>query len=137
VHSAGGTAYTEVLEALTKKTDQLAEDVEVVRIQTELLRLDQDWENEKDHYMIRGQHGNMHVPTRGTAVGSALAGLFFGVVLALQFGGGFIVVGILVALVGAYVAKEATRKYDIYHSARANYQRQRIELLLELERLQG
>ena len=72
VHRSGGAIYTEVLEAIQKRTDELADEVEILKLQNELERIDREWQVERESCMIRGQHGNLREP-------SLLIGGFIGI----------------------------------------------------------
>ena len=43
VQRSGGAAYTEALEKLDERTEQIADDVEILKLQAELDRLDREW----------------------------------------------------------------------------------------------
>src|SRR5687767_5937367 len=68
VHRSGNAAYTEVLEALQQKTTQIAGDVEAIRVQNEIERLDREWMMEREGYMVRDKRGGTHVPTAASSV---------------------------------------------------------------------
>jgi Flp pilus assembly protein TadB len=67
VHRSGGAIYTEVLEALQKRTEEIADDVEILKLQNELERIDREWQENRAGYMIGSKHGaSKPSPIRGT-----------------------------------------------------------------------
>jgi F0F1-type ATP synthase assembly protein I len=84
VHRSGGAIYTEVLESLQKRTEEIAGDVEILKLQNELERIDREWQSTRESCMIRGKDGGLSEP-------SPVAGTIAGVI-AIGFGIGWIVV---------------------------------------------
>ncbi len=77
VHHSGNAVYTEVLESIEQKTAEIAEDVETIKHQNDLERLDREWMMGKQQFMVRGKHGEYRVPsTAGSVIGMVLAGGF-------------------------------------------------------------
>src|SRR5579871_6392421 len=56
-------------------SDQLAQ----VRYQTELARIDREWQAEKEKYMVTDRFGRRTLPTPGVGIGMAVVGGVFGV----------------------------------------------------------
>lgn len=59
--------------------EHLAGQLAEVRYQTELARLDREWEIERQHYLIPDRYGRRHVPTAGMGIASAVVVGAFGV----------------------------------------------------------
>ena len=78
IRSHGNAVYTELLESVHERTEQIADDIEILRLEAELNRLDNQWINQKDRYLIRGQHGTLRVPSHLGAVVSAVVALVGG-----------------------------------------------------------
>jgi hypothetical protein len=89
VHHSGGAIYTEVLEALQKRTEALADDVEILKLQNELERIDREWQADRESCMIRGKNGAMSEPSpvAGTIVGIFVIafGIFWTVMAGCMF----------------------------------------------------
>jgi LSD1 subclass zinc finger protein len=68
VQRSGGAAYTEALEKLDERTEQIADDVEILKLQAELDRLDREWTSGRERYMRADNNGVMSVPTRAGAL---------------------------------------------------------------------
>jgi LSD1 subclass zinc finger protein len=138
VHRSGGAAYTEILESIDQRTEQIADNVEAIRWQNELERLDREWMIRRDSLMVTDKHGGRHVPGGGGAlIGSIIAGVF-GVIwtVAATSGGApgfFTLFGIVfvVAAIGGGVYSVA--KAGQYQEAEAAYNRQRGELLRKMQ----
>ena len=92
VQRSGGAAYTEALEKLDERTEQIADDVEILKLQAELDRLDREWTSGRERYMLTNQEGVMSVPNRSAAVIgmiiSTVGGLAFTTISSTVMGGG-------------------------------------------------
>jgi hypothetical protein len=77
VQRSGGAAYTEVLESIDERTQQIADDVRALKVQQELESLDRDWETERAGLLVRDKKGRLHVPTTtGSLLGAGIMGGF-------------------------------------------------------------
>lgn len=56
--------------------DELAE----LKQQTDLIRLDQEWEREKQRYMIRGKYGHQQIPSRIAGLVIGIGATTFGII---------------------------------------------------------
>ena len=83
-----GAAYTEVLEELQATQREMADDIETLRLQNELERVDREWSDEQRSFETTDKHGRRSLPTEGN---TALA------VIAALFGIGFVIFWISVA----------------------------------------
>jgi hypothetical protein len=121
--------------------DKLAEHLAEVRYQNELERIDREWAQERERYMVAGEDGSRHVATvaeeRGRAV---MAGVVGGVWTAFALwltsrgpGDGaplffrllFPLFGVLVIVCGIWSGLQAAQKAEAYTRAEAAYQRRR------------
>ncbi len=154
IQRSGGAAYTEALEELGERTEQLVDDVEVLKLQGELNRLDREWMKHRERYMVRTQEGVMVVPSQSKSqVGKVilvvfgsiftLVGLFMASgVMAMSgviglvfmifplFGVGFIILGVVMC--NRYAKKAAE-----FEEARRAYEEERRELSLRLDEISG
>jgi hypothetical protein len=137
-----GAAYTEVLDRLDRRTERMAADLETIRLQNELERIDREWESEREQYMIRGRHGSGITPGAGSAIAGVVGGLAaaaFGVfwmsmaasMSAPAFFPLFGLVFIAIALGGAAYT---VLKTVLYTGAERDYQQRREEILAQLDR---
>jgi LSD1 subclass zinc finger protein len=150
-------SYTEVLDQIGERTERMAEDLEAIRLQNELERIDREWQLQREQFMVRSKDGSTSVPSEtGSAIGSIIA-VVFGVFwlfmavsifkaadsilpffgpLDVPFGcvGPFFVlfgvVFIVAALAGGFSSAAKARQY---RDAEQAYQSQREEILRRLE----
>lgn len=74
VHQSGGAIYTQVLEALQKRTEEIADDVEILKLQNELERIDREWQSTRESCMITGKNGVKSEPSPiGGTIGAVIA----------------------------------------------------------------
>jgi uncharacterized Zn finger protein (UPF0148 family) len=139
VHQTASAAYTEVVEALTEKTEQIAGDLETIKLQNRLEQLDREWAMLREKYMTRDKDGSVSAPSK---VGSVVAGI-----LAIAMGVGWIaftssipeagffplfgIVFIAAGLVGALLS--ATQA-GAYGRKKSEYEAKRREILDQLEK---
>ena len=148
VQQSGNAVYTQVLETLEKKTEQIAQDVGVLKLQGELEDLDRHWAAERESLMITKQ-GQREVPTAsGNVVGFGIM-IGFGVLwtimaVAITSGSPFPVVGVIfplfgVLFIGAGIAGfiYAQQKARQYERAERDYQARRRQLQREIESQSG
>jgi len=72
----------------------MSQDLETIRLQNEIERLDREWAIEREKYRIEGNRGSSSLPTSGTAVMAVIGGivavlflLFWISIAASMFGG--------------------------------------------------
>ena len=70
--------FTEILDKLTAKTDQLSEQVNNLAGYTEMTALDREWELERLNYMMTGKRGGKHIPSEAGSIGGGIAITLFG-----------------------------------------------------------
>jgi LSD1 subclass zinc finger protein len=133
IHHTGSAIYTEVLDSIDQRTQQMAADIQDLKRQNELEALDREWTQQREQYLVRSRHGNTSEPSAfGSVVGAIMAAVFgifwiggasagapwffplFGVV--------FVIAAIVMGIHG--VAKSAR-----FRSARSEYQQRRDELM--------
>jgi DNA-directed RNA polymerase subunit RPC12/RpoP len=137
VQRTSNAVYTEVLEKIGEQTEKLAQDVEILKLQNELERLDREWSDQREQYMVRDKHGNKNTPSAAASLIGALvaagAGVFWMVLTASSgapgffplFGFVFIVVAIIIGATGA-------AKASAYKESLEKYERRRMELIARL-----
>jgi hypothetical protein len=72
----------------------MSQDLETIRLQNEIERLDREWEIEREKYRVQGSRGSSSLPTSGTAVMAVIGAivavlflLFWISIAASMFGG--------------------------------------------------
>jgi hypothetical protein len=129
LHS-GNAVYTHVLEALQQRTEQIAEDVRTLKLQSRLDQLDREWMLEREKYGTRGEDGRINTPKKTNGAGLAVA-IAFGIVWTVTaaamspfmalFGLAWIAFAVHAAVNGSKKADDFERKQRLYE-----YQRQEI-----------
>jgi hypothetical protein len=137
VHRSGNAAYTEVLEALQQKTTQIAGDVEAIRVQNEIERLDREWMMEREGYMVRDKHGGRHVPTAASSVVVSVVMVAFAIfwmsgAASLGAGSLFVGIGALFVVIAIASGVNGARKAWLYADGEQRYQARRRALADEL-----
>ena len=84
--------FTERVEELADTTERIDENLEVIKLQNELERIDREWTIEREQFRIHGKHGSRLPDTESGGAGPVL-----GVVMGVIFLGLFIVVGLGIA----------------------------------------
>lgn len=134
--------YTETLKRLDRRTARMERNLQSIRLQAQLERIDREWEMTREQYMIRGRYGAQTTPGIGAAIVGVVVGLLaaaFGVfwtTIAATMGAPeffplFGVVFIVVALGGTAYNVLKTGQYI---GAEGEYQRRREKVLRQLER---
>ena len=81
IQRSGGAVYSQTLDEVEKRTEQIADDLETIKLQNELASLDRQWMLDRDNYRVKGRDGEYSVPSQaGSIVGMILAagfGLFW------------------------------------------------------------
>jgi hypothetical protein len=134
IHRTGSAAYTQVLDQIDRRTRNIEQEIEALRLQQELEQLDRDWERQRAELLDRDRRGRTSPPdTAGAIIGPFVMCVFGAIWIATSassgapgamslLGLGIIVAGIIVALVG--VGKAAR-----YQDAQTAYHRRRTALL--------
>ena len=64
VESSGNAFFTSELEELDRKTDQIADEVESLKRENDINRLDRNWESQKEKFMVTDKDGHKRLPTK-------------------------------------------------------------------------
>jgi hypothetical protein len=137
--------FTEVLEQLAAKTDQLSEQVQSLTGHSELAALDREWQMDRENYMVTRRDGARHIPSEAGAIGGGIAITIFGCVwigmassmnsmgpsfgpssfadnVFPLFGFVFIIVGIVASFISFNKAGDHRRAQQRYRRRRAEIQ---------------
>lgn len=133
VQNTGHAIFTELLGGVTENGNLMAENLEVIRIQNEIEKLDWEWQIEKETHMIRGRRGRISEPNAAVSV---VAGIFL-----ILFTGGLcfslphtqgIPVAAVGSLMGIYAIVSGPIKAAAYEKAREAYLAKRYILQTQL-----
>ena len=133
--------YTETLDRIEGYTERIAEDVEYIRLQNDLERLDREWQVERRRFLMRERRGASRLPTRGYVISRVLVSIVALVLVTFWFGfassagdaalffGWFGLVVVAITLVSAVTS---LIKGVNYAAAKQEYHRRRQEILRRL-----
>jgi uncharacterized Zn finger protein (UPF0148 family) len=122
--------FTSVLEAVHEMKD----DVETIKMQNELERIDREWSMEREGMMRTDKHGRSHVPSVANAGFVMVGGCVMGVFALNMMPSGmnmFGVVFIVISVAGGLLTLTRAKRYA---SRRRNYESRRRGLARELRR---
>lgn len=142
VKQTASAFYTESLEHVEAPTQTIQNDAEEIRVQKELLRIDREWDEQREGFVRRDQHGNIRVPSRSDAisigVGVAIGSL---AVIAMAFipgvPGAFALFGLAAVAAGAVFVVAVWGNVKKYEEKRDAYQRRRQVILDKLRSIEG
>ena len=136
---------TEVLQQLDRNTAAMAEDLHAIRRETELERLDREWNERRDSLLVRGRGGNTSVPTvaGGLAVIFIMGGfgLFWTIMAAATTSGAhhagapgilpcaFPLFGVLFIALAIFQGVKTITAAGKYQDEESEYQRRRQEVI--------
>lgn len=135
--------YTELLADLAEKTEELSERIDDLAANSELNAIDSKWRIERESLMVRDNHGNSHVPTKGSSMVAGIIVTLFGcfwTVMAISitssapsvgsFGIAKVVFpafGVILIACGIYNSMSNFKKAAKYERAERRYRQQCIE----------
>jgi hypothetical protein len=142
IQRSGGAVYSQALDEVEKRTEQIADDLETIKLQNELASLDRQWMLDRDRYKVKGRDGEYSVPGQtGSIMGMILAagfGLFWTVGAASMgapvFFPLFGIVFVIIAIVGGI---SNLTKADAYQQSRQSYEMRRKTLLHKIRDKRG
>ena len=133
IHRTGNALYTEVLEAIDQRTQEIAQDVDLIRRQNEIERLDREWQMRREELMVRTKRGAQTPSVVGGIVGAVFAigfGIFWMIVTSRGGAPGFLpLVGIIVAAAGIIGGISNVSKATRYTDEQQRYEQQRAQLM--------
>ncbi|MFO0565220.1 MAG: hypothetical protein U0263_06135 [Polyangiaceae bacterium] len=127
-----GVAFTRVREAVArveKKTERLADEVRglqaanrALALERELDALEKQWESEREGLMVRSKDGTLSVPTETSAWAMGAVAIVVGIgAAAMMRGDSSLLLGFVIALLGAGAALIQQQKAARYTKAHAAY----------------
>lgn len=156
VQRTGSAAYTETLEEVAQQVARVASNTDQLKLEQEIARLDRDWMQGRERFMMRSKNGHMSVPGKTSAlIGGAIvvvfgvfwtamatgiagvvgAGLFHAGAGPFSFIAGFFpCFGVLFIGLGIVAAVTGYKKAGEFELGQAEYHAQRNALLASLNR---
>lgn len=129
IQHEGAAVFTEALA-------EINEDLEQIKRNTALMRLDQEWAASRENYVVRNKHGVSRIPTAsGSRMGMIVVIVFGGLwtLLASSLGapGFFPLFGVFFVAFGIFASRLAMKKARAYEHDLAAYQASRRRLMAE------
>jgi LSD1 subclass zinc finger protein len=132
VHRGESATYTEKIDQIDARTREMAGELAQLRYESELARLDRQWEQERQSYLVKNNDGQMVEPTAGASVAwgvlTAVFGAFWTVMASHVGGGGFALFGVFFIAVGVGSAMFSYSKSTELQDARRQYEDRRRQL---------
>jgi len=134
IRQSGGAVYSEVLEKIEQNTERIADDLEAIKAQNEIERLDREWQMGMDRYKARNQDGEYSVPnSAGSVIGGVIAigfGIFWmGMASGIGAPGIFPLFGLVFIGVAFFGMVSGVSKSSAYQRAHDEYQSKRRKLM--------
>lgn len=126
--------FTEQLQQISRKQDQLSEQMTELIRQNQLAALERRWDRDKEQFMVTDKRGNRSEPNAAVALvmGGIVAafGVFWTVTAASMGAPGFFpLFGLMFVAVAVWGMTVGYRKAGEYQSARRRYETRRRDLL--------
>ncbi len=137
IHHTGGTYSTELLDEIQQTTEALVQDVEKLKGDSELDRLDRQWDRDRTQYLTTNKHGTQSVPSKAPILIVTGGVVTFGVFWTIMAGSMFppmVLFGVLFVVFAVVSGIYGCKKADQYEHARRQYHQQRRELIAERNR---
>src|SRR5262245_23859020 len=136
VHRSASSVYTEVLESIDQRTAQMQQDLNVIKRQNEVERLDREWSLRRDELLVRDKHGQASEPSIIGGIFAAVVGVVFGIawigITSSQGAPGFFTLfGVLFMIAGLVAGISSIGKAARYSDAHRTYEQQRDQLMRE------
>lgn len=133
----GGAAYTEKLDALSERTDQIEDKLAELNRRQKLTALEQSWQREQESLKIRAKDGSAHLPSKTGGIITGVAGVCVGIFIMMlgigsvggsEAGGGMVLIGFLFIFIGIGGAIWQVHRADKYEKAKQRYQSRRRQI---------
>lgn len=141
VHDPSVT-HTRQLDKIERTTDRLADNLKVIELQNDLERLDREWDNQRQGYLVRGKNGHVSEPSTLGSMSTGIILIAFGIFwTALTLSGSapafFPLFGLLFIGIGFFTMVTGTSKAKAYQNGLHQYEFHRQRLVARLERERG
>ena len=143
VHDTSVT-HTRLMEQIHESTQRMAGNLGVIELQNDLERLDREWEQQKEGYMVRGKNGNRYLPSAGGSIFQGAITIVFGIFWMSATSGFFDrgapgvfsifpLFGLLIIGGGIYTIFSGSSKASAHQAAEQDFQQQRARLIRQIE----
>ena len=133
------TTHSKVLEKIERQTEEMADDLKVIRLQNELEKLDREWAMKSESLMVTSKNGVKSKPSKAASVGGGVFAILFGVlwmIMAASMGapGIFPLFGLLFIGFAIFGMTKGGAKAGDYQAAYTLMNTQRQKILAEIEK---
>jgi hypothetical protein len=141
VHDTSIT-HTKLLQELDQRTESMAKDIQVLKCQSELERLDRAWESTRQAMMIHGKNGSVSEPSAtGATSGGIIAiggGVFWMVAtISTPVPAIFSLFGLVIIGAGIFGMIGGNAKASEFVSLRSRYLARRSQLITQIIELKA
>lgn len=139
VQQTDSVTFTEVLQTLQQQSNRIAENTDVLRLQNEIMLLDQEWEQRSSRLMIHGKHGRISTPDKTSSVVGGVFVTIFGLVwttVAGSFSPIPAIFGLIFIGFGLWASINAYGKADAYARLQSEHESKRSRILSQLRSLE-
>ncbi|MDA3963659.1 MAG: hypothetical protein PF961_22965 [Planctomycetota bacterium] len=142
IMSSGGAAWTEVqekIEAIAERQDDMAQDLEIIKLHNQIEALERDWDRYRDKSMIRSKHGREREPSVGGGMFSMIVGIVGGLVFFAMSGGAgapmpFPLFGLAFVAFGVFSGLHSMKTGKAFERSKQRFQSQRRSLQGQIRR---
>lgn len=132
------TTHTKLLEELDQRTESMARDIKVLQLQSDLERLDREWESVRQAMMIRGKDGSVSEPNATSATFGGILAIVIGVAWMIFTGATpapaiFPLFGLVFIGGGIFGMISGNNKASEFESLRSRYQMKRGQMISQIE----
>ncbi|MEW4565075.1 hypothetical protein AB1K70_21300 [Bremerella sp. JC770] len=133
----GGAAYTERLEALSERTEQIEDRLAQLHREQKIAALDRAWDKEEDEFKIRRKNGSTELPSKAGSIIAGVTGVGVGLfIIMMGFGapggsemsGVAAVIGLIAMLIGGATATWQYHRAESYEKAKRRYKQRRRDI---------
>jgi hypothetical protein len=138
VQNSGGAYFTSVLEQIGRRTEKMSDDLETIKHQNDLERIDREWQMKREGLMVRGKDGSESVPSAAGGViggGIAVAFGFIWTIAASSMGAPaiFLLFGVFFVGAALYGIISSVHKANEYDSLKQQYESERSEVMSKIK----
>ncbi|WP_341403698.1 hypothetical protein [Luteolibacter soli] len=128
--------HTRLLEDIGRTTEKMAGNLRVIELQNDLERLDREWENRRQGFMVTSKNGHRSVPTEaGSLIGGGIM-LVMGIAataVGANLGGPLPLFGLVFIGLAIYSIINGTSKATGYRDAEKSFMQQRNDLIDQID----
>jgi len=128
--------HTRLLEDIGRTTEKIAGNLRVIELQNDLERLDREWADHRESFMVTGKNGHRSIPTEaGSMIGGVFAVIVGVVVLiaTVNIGGPAPLFGLAFIGIAVFSMIHGTSKASGYRDAESEFIQQRNDLIRQID----